>query len=236
MPGGFLDKLRGVVLELKGEKVLYYPGCMTRFFLPDLFDNYKSLLSDIGVDYVVINEFNCCGSPLLNAGYTEEFKKIKEKNLKILKRNNITKIITNCPHCYDLFKKRYEVRVEHITQVFERAKHKFSAENDGEVAYHDSCLLARKNNIIDEPRRILKSTGFKLAEPLRSKQNTFCCGAGGGVKQNSPKIANKIAKERLSHLKSKKIIVSCPFCFAHLSENADDKKKVVELSTTLVED
>ena len=86
-----------------------------------------------------------------------------------------------------------------------------------------------------DKRNGLNETGFKLIEPSRNKERTFCCGAGGGVKQNSPKIANKIAKKRLEQLGSKKIIVSCPYCYAHLKENVDNKKKIVELSETLVE-
>ena len=220
---------------LKGENVLYYPGCMTKYYLIDFFNNYKALLSDLGVDFRVINELKCCGSPLLNAGHIDDFKEVKEKNLKILEKNNITKIITNCPHCYNVFKKYYGIKIEHITQTLAANKHKLTAENNEEIAYHDPCLLARKNNVIKEPRAILKQTGFKLIEPFRAKERTFCCGAGGGVKQNSPKIANKIAKERLKQLGSKKIIVSCPYCYAHLKENTDNKKKIIELSETLVE-
>ena len=208
---------------------------MTKYYLLPFFNNYKSLLSDLGIDFKIINELNCCGSPLLNAGYKNDFEDIKKKNLKILKKHSINKIITNCPHCYNVFKKYYGIRVEHITQTIENNKHKITAENNQEITYHDPCLLAIKNKIVREPRKILKQTGFKLIEPFRSKEETFCCGAGGGVKQNSPKIASKIARERLKQLKTKRIVVSCPYCYVHLKENADNKKKIIEISETLIE-
>ena len=231
----FINKLRGTVSSIKGDTTLYYPGCITQFSLKDVFDNYKTILYDLGIEFRTINELNCCGSPLLNAGYESDFKEIKEKNLNILKRNGITNIITNCPHCYDIFKNQYGVRVEHITQVLDRHKHKITAENGGEVSYHDPCLLARNNNIIKEPRGFLRRLGFSILEPSRTKENTFCCGAGSGVKQNSPKIANKIAKERLRQMESKRVLVSCPYCYAHFKENAPDRKKIIEISETIIE-
>lgn len=231
----FLKNIKTTISDLRTHNTLYYPGCMTRYCLINFFNNYKELLSDMGIDYITLKDLNCCGSPLLNAGYASDFEELKQKNLKILKTHNITKIITNCPHCYDLFKNHYNIPVEHITQTLARNKHKLITENDDEAAYHDPCILARKNNLTKEPREVLKRTGFKLIEPFRNKENTFCCGAGGGVKQNSPKIANKIAEKRLNQLNSKKIIVSCPYCYAHLKENTDNKKKIIELSETLLE-
>ncbi|MBW2991488.1 (Fe-S)-binding protein [Candidatus Woesearchaeota archaeon] len=241
MPKGFLSKIRNGIKDLKPGRILYYPGCMTKYGLVDVFNNYKSLLTDIGIDYIMINELKCCGSPLLNAGYKDDFEEIRDKNIKAMKKHSITKIITNCPHCYEVFKKHYDfngVKVEHTTQTLEANKRKLIAENPEEASYHDPCLLARKNMIIKEPRAVLAQTGFKLEEPFRARKRTFCCGAGGGVKQNSPKIANKIARQRLRQLKTRKIIVACPYCYVHLRENVDikSKKKIVEISKTLTED
>lgn len=220
---------------LKGENILYYPGCMTKYYLTEFFNNYKSLLSDIGVDFITIKELSCCGSPLLNAGYINEFNEIKEKNLRILEEKGITKIITNCPHCYVMFREHYGIETEHITQFLAANKRKILSENNEEVSFHDSCLLARRSQIIKEPREVLKRAGFKLIEPSKSKEKTFCCGAGGGLKQNSPKIADKIAKERLKQLKSDKILVTCPYCYAHLKENSPNGKKIIEISEVLTE-
>jgi len=226
--------LKSVFSGLKTGKTLYYPGCITQHKLKHLFDNYKSLLNDIGVDYVVIPEMRCCGSPLLNAGYKDDFEEIKQKNLKILKKNKISRIITNCPHCFDIFKNVYGLNVMHISQVIAENKHKLSSDNNEEISYHDPCLLARQNKIIKEPRDALRTAGFKIKEPRRNKENTFCCGAGGGMKQNSPKIANKIAKERLSQFRTKKVVVSCPYCYLHLKENSKNKK-IIDFGEALSE-
>lgn len=231
---GFFDKLKGSISGLKG-KTLYYPGCLTRYALEPVITKYKALLSDLGVDYKTIDELACCGAPLLNAGYAKDFAEIKSKNLELFKKHGITKVITNCPHCYDIFKNQYFIQVEHISQTLELHKHKLSHRGHEEVAYHDPCLLARKNGVIKEPRMLLKHIGLKVIEPVRCREKTFCCGAGGGLKQNSPALASHLAKERLSQLGAKKIIVSCPYCYLHLRENSA-KKKILELSQVLVED
>ena len=232
----FLNKIKTSLTGLKGGNTLYYPGCMTKYYLTEILNNYKSLLSDLGVEFITINELGCCGAPLLNAGYAHDFEEVKEKNLRILEKRGITKIITNCPHCYNIFRQYYGIKTEHTTQIFEANKRKLATEHNGEeAAYHDPCLLARKNKIIKEPREVMKQAGFKLIEPFRNKERTFCCGAGGGLKQNSPQIADKIAKTRLRQLKSKKIIVSCPYCYAHFKENASNNKKIIELSEVFTE-
>lgn len=225
------NKLSGIV----GGKILYYPGCMTASFLPNILNNYKALLSDFGIGFVMLEKLSCCGSPLLTAGYAQDFEELKQKNLGLLQKHGITKIITNCPHCYVVFKKQYGFETEHITQTFAVHKQKVSYKNRDEVVYHDPCLLARQNNVFDEPRALIRQTGFKIVEPLKTKEKTFCCGAGGGVKQNFPELANKIAKERLHQLGAKKVIVSCPYCYAHFQENAESKKNIIEISEALLE-
>lgn len=231
-----LSRIKNSFKGLKPGNVIFYPGCMTQHCLPKLLNNYKSLLVDIGVDFKIMNELKCCGSPLLNAGISSDFEEVKKENLKLLRKNNITKIITNCPHCYDIFKNQYKVKVEHITQTLAANKHKLIIGSSEEVVYHDPCLLSRKNNIIKEPRAVLNKAGFLLSEPSRTKGKTFCCGAGGGLKQSSPKISNKIAKERLKQFELKKVIVSCPYCYVHLKENAKNSKEIIELSETLSEE
>jgi heterodisulfide reductase subunit D len=230
-----LSAIKSKISGIAGGKTLYYPGCMTAYGLPDLFKNYKAILSDFGINFIVLEELSCCGSPLLNAGFVQDFEEVKLKNLEILRKNSITKIITNCPHCLQAFRKRYGIEAEHITQTLAAQKHKVIFKHKEEVAFHDSCILARQYNLVSEPRALIRQAGFKPIEPARSKEKTFCCGAGGGVKQNYPELANKLAKERLQQLGAKKIVVSCPYCYAHLKENTENKKCILEIGELLVE-
>jgi Fe-S oxidoreductase len=75
--------------------------------------------------------------------------------------------------------------------------------------------------------------GFKVIELEKNKKDSFCCGAGGGLKGNRPELANNIAKNILDNVKTKKLITTCPMCYAHFKENSKDIQ-VLELSEVLV--
>ncbi len=188
MPTNIFRTVKSKFSALSGGRVLYYPGCMTAGALPSILNNYKALLSDLGVDFVMINELSCCGSPLLNAGYAQDFEGVKKKNLEILQKHGITKIITNCPHCFSAFKNFYGFEVEHITQTLFSHKQKLAYNKREEVVYHDPCILSRGNSVFDEPRALLRQAGFKIIEPARAKDKTFCCGAGGELSRITPKL------------------------------------------------
>jgi heterodisulfide reductase subunit D len=230
LSANLFNEIKNKLVKVAGGKILYYPGCMTSYNLSHVLNNYRALLSDFGINFIILDEINCCGAPLLNAGYAQDFEETKQKNLSLLKKHGITKIITNCPHCMDVFRRRYGIETEHIAETFFEHKHKIAYKHREEVAYHDPCILARQHRITNEPRALIKQAGFKIVEPWRTREKTFCCGAGGGVKQNFPELANKLARERTSQLGQQKIIVSCPYCYAHLSENSRGKNKIVELS------
>ena len=96
--------------------------------------------------------------------------------------------------------------------------------------YHDPCFLARHANIIETPRKILKEIGYELIEMKSNKKNTKCC--GGTLKLTNPKLANKMAQERLKEAKIKRVVTSCPMCYKHLKDNARDIQ-IYELSQLL---
>lgn len=232
--------------KLFAGNVLFYPGCLTKFVGKDIEKNYKKILSKIGVDFITLRDLEvCCGSPILNAGYNEEAKKLAKKNLQVFKDHSVQKIVTACPACFRMFSKEYpkmveawDIEVEHITQTISKAissgKYK-PRKNESTVTYHDPCHLGRHSGIYDEPRQILKATGANLKEMRLSKEYAFCCGAGSGVKSNFPELANASSKERVQmakETKAKCLVTTCPMCYYNLKENSDDLD-VKELSQFL---
>jgi heterodisulfide reductase subunit D len=235
----FLEKI------FKGN-ILYYPGCLTKLAIPDLREKYEKILQKINVDFIKIPELEkCCGSPALKAGYPKEFKKLAEENLKIFKEHSVKTIIANCPACTLVFKteypkvlgKKWDIEVFHISQIIARAlkegkiKEKQIKEK---ITFHDPCHLSRGLKICQEPREIIKAQGYDILEMELSGKETFCCGAGGGVKTNEPELANKIAQDRLFQAKqtgAKLLCTNCPLCYLHLKENSKDLevKELIEL-------
>jgi len=240
----FLDK----ILTAKGN-TLYYPGCLTKFVAKDILGNYKKLLERCGEDFIILGDKEvCCGSPVLNAGFPDDFKNLAEKNLRVFKEYNVKKIITGCPACFDMLNGKYreilgeqwDIEVEHITTYLlsqiKEGKLKLK-EQKIKAAYHDPCHLGRYGGIYEEPREILKSIGVDLREMVLNREFAFCCGGGGGVQSNNRELAEKIAAERVSQAldtQADYLITPCPMCAFNLRNGAGSKIKVVEFSEALL--
>lgn len=228
-----------------GKNTIYYPGCLTKHVLSSEFENYRKMLEKIGIDFIILPDILCCGSPALNAGYEHEARKLARKNLEIFRKYNTKKIITNCPACFKVLNKEYkemlpdwDMEVEHlITIVLNYLKERnINLEKREKIAYHDPCHLGRHLSIYDEPREILRRLGYEVAEMKHNKENSLCCGGGAGLKTNNPELAAKIARARIKEAKEagvKKIITPCPLCFAHMYENAGIE--VIEFSHAVAE-
>ena len=225
------------------EKVLYYPGCLTKGVLKEQFENYKEIFNKLSVDFVMLPDEVCCGLPVLNAGHKKEVRKLAKKNLDLFKKNKITKIITNCPSCYHTFKEIYptlirdwDIEVEHATITIlnalkkKKIKYRESDEERTIVAYHDPCHLGRYGGIYEEPREVIELLGGKILESPMNRQNAYCCGGGGGLRANFPEVAKAIAKKKVDSIPGivEKIISPCGLCYANIKSATE---KSTEFST-----
>jgi Fe-S oxidoreductase len=225
------------LFNLFGKKTLYYPGCLTKGILKQEFENYKEIFNKLGIDYIILKDELCCGLPVINGGYKKDARKLAKKNQDLFKNNGIKKIITNCPSCYHTFKEIYpellrdwDIEVEHATVTIlnkikkKGIKFRGTDEERELVTYHDPCHLGRYSKIYDEPREVIEILGGRLEEMKHNKENSLCCGGGGGLRANFPDTAKKIAKLRTSEATEgiKKIITPCPLCFANL-KTADER-------------
>lgn len=235
----------GIFDKLLAGNTLYYPGCSTKFVAKDVEENYKKLMNKMGLDFIMLADLEkCCGSPILNAGYKEDFKKLAEENLKIFKEHGIGKIVTNCPGCYLHFKKVYpeylgdawDIEVEYllitIWKAYEAGKIKFK-QKSGVITYHDPCHLGRAIGIYEEPRQILQASGYEVREMKFNREYALCCGAGGTVNVNAAELSSDIAKDRIKMATETgaEIITSpCVLCTYQLDSNSEDKINSTEFS------
>ncbi len=215
---------------------LYYAGCLSHLADPKIEENYKEILKNLGINFVSVPEFNCCGSPVLRAGYKKDSEGLKKKNNEIFERYGITRIITNCPGCYNMFRLHYpHLKVEHITQTLNKNINSLQPVHKGKITYHDPCHLGRYAGIYYEPRHILGKLGFEVVELEKNRENSLCCGAGAGLKSNYPEIADKAAKSVLKQVQTNALVTTCPLCYMHFKENKAKNMKVFELSQILAD-
>ena len=214
--------------------MLYFRGCTAREKQTGISKACEKLLKIADVDYHVLDNEPCCGSVLLRTGFYKEASKQIEKNTEIFKNETI---ITSCAGCYKTLSQDYDnLNVIHISQLLDRlikeGKLKFT-KKDLKVTYHDPCHLSRHMNVFDEPRHVIESVA-SVVEMENNREDSLCCGAGGGVKSAYPEIANQLAKSRLNQAKNTgcdTLITSCPFCKLNLE---NDEIAVLDLCEFLV--
>ena len=218
----------------KNKSMIYFRGCTAREKETSIKDATEMLLDFAGVDYRVLDDEKCCGSVLLRTGFIEEAQKQIEKNTKELVGDLI---LTSCAGCYKTLKDDYEgLDVIHISQflnqLIDEGKLNFT-KHDLKVTYHDSCHLGRHCDVFDEPRNVISNVA-NMVEMENVRENSICCGAGGGVKSAYPEIASQMADSRIKqaiNTGAELLVTPCPFCKLNLKDRGID---VVDLTEFLV--
>ncbi len=238
-------------LFARGEKpeFLFWVGCAGAFD-----DRYRKvarafvkILTHLDIKYAVLGkEETCTGDPARRAGNEMLYQMQALQNIELFTSYGIRKILTICPHCYNIFKNEYpdlggdyEVinYLELLDQSIREDKLKVdpSIFRDTRVTYHDPCYLGRSNNIYNEPRKILHQMTRNLVEMERNKSFALCCGAGGGQYfKEAEKGEKEIYMERTEEaLRTDPQIIAtaCPFCMTMLTDGLKYKNKEEEVKT-----
>lgn len=208
--------------------LLFWVGCQGAYHDRSslIASSLAGVLKQAGLDFAILGkEENCCGDPVRRIGDEYLFQKIAKRNIGLLRGLHFKRILTYCPHCFNMLKNEYpqlggDFKVVHYTELLgdliRGGNLKIQREMERKVAYHDPCYLARANNIHEVPREILRSIpGIALLESHHSKRQTFCCGAGGGhmwMREIRGKKINEVRVKELSEIQPDIIATSCPYC------------------------
>lgn len=201
--------------------MIYFRGCTAREKETSIADATEELLKLADVEYRVLEDEKCCGSVLIRTGFIDEAQKQIEKNTELLSGELI---LTSCAGCYKTLKQDYDdLDVIHISQflntLIDEKKLDFN-KKDLKVTYHDSCHLGRHCNVFDEPRNVISNVA-NLLEMQNNRENSLCCGAGGGVKSAYPEIASQMADSRIYQAietGADLLVTPCPFCKLNLKD------------------
>lgn len=236
-------------LSARGEnpEYLFWVGCAGAFD-----DRYKKvvrsfvkILTHLGASYAVLGkEESCTGDPARRAGNEMLFQMQAMQNIELFRSYEIRKILTICPHCYNIFKNEYpdlggnyEVvnYLQFLNNQMDNGKLKLNDKtlNNVRITYHDPCYLGRANNIYREPRKLLNVLTANLVEMHRNKSFALCCGAGGAqMFKEAEKGDKEIFIERTEDaLKTGAEIIAtaCPFCMTMMTDGLKYKNKEEEI-------
>lgn len=237
---------------------LFWVGCAGAFD-----DRYKKvagafarILSYLNVSYAVLGkEETCTGDPARRAGNEMLYQMQALQNIEVFKTYGVTKIITICPHCYNIFKNEYpdlggiyEVisYIELLDAFIAEGKITLNTTKfaDTRITFHDPCYLGRANGMYEQPRNVLKAISARVVEMKRNRSSALCCGAGGAqMFKEAEKGTKEVFLERTEdalETNASIIATSCPFCMTMMTDgikykNREDDMKNLDIAELVVQ-
>ena len=207
--------------------VLYYTGCAAAFDERNkkVARAFAKLMQKAGVDFAVLGfDEVCCGETARRMGHEYLFQEFAKQNIETFASVKFKRVVTACPHCFNTLKNEYpqmggDFKVMHYSELLAELDLPAASANGngvhGKVTYHDSCYLGRYNKIYDEPRKLLKGADVNLVEMARSREDSFCCGGGGGQMWLEVDANTRINHRRLADsvdAKADVVATACPYC------------------------
>ncbi len=256
-------------VDVMDAKVAYFVGCTAAYRQQGIADHTASILKKLDIDFTILSDEVCCGSPILRTGQRDIFRDVMETNMELFKDFDL--LVYSCAGCYKTIENDYthfsgkplpwknRHTVELVYDLLQEGKLNIEQPYPEKVTWHDPChsirhigiqiekrILAESNNwLLDSrkaekakqehyeiPRVVLNAIpDLDFREMYRIKGDSFCCGAGGGVKAQFPDMALATSKERLKEAASTGadiLMTSCPFCVTNFNDGLKDLRKEEE--------
>lgn len=233
-------------LAAKGESpdILFWVGCAGSYDqrAQIITRAFAGILGKIGIRYAILGkEEACTGDPVRRAGNEFLFQMMAYQNIQTLNNYGIKKIVTTCPHCFNILRNEYpelggQYEVIHHTVLLQQLidEGKIRLKEGGpfkgkRITYHDSCYLGRANDIYEAPRQVLAALDAELVEMKRCRSKGLCCGAGGAqMFKEEEKGTTRVNFERSEEALgtgSTIIAAACPFCNTMLTDGVKHEEK-----------
>lgn len=199
------------------------------------------VLQRAGVNFAILGpEEACNGDMARRAGNEYLAQMLMQQNAETLNQYNPAKILTGCPHCFNIIKNEYPQfdarfqvvsHAEFLLDLFKQGRLTSNGSDMGSLTFHDSCYLGRWNGIIQQPRDLLRSVNNgRLTEMQRICEKGFCCGAGGGRMFMEETLGTRINMDRAEEVMrtgAATVAAACPFCATMLSDGLMDKESAI---------
>ena len=194
---------------------------------------FVKIMNTAGVNFGVLGmEESSSGDAAKRAGNEFLFQMQALTNIEVMNAYKVKHIVTTCPHSYNTIKNEYpslggnynvQHHTEFISNLITEGKLTIKADlKDNQIVYHDPCYLGRANGVYDSPRSLIRSLGVDVVEMKRSKNISFCCGAGGSQMfkdaERGDKEINIERTEEALAFNPDIIATGCPFCNTMMSD------------------
>ena len=234
--------------------VIFFAGCTGSYRMQEIPKASVVVLDRAGVKMNCLGEDEiCCTSPALRTGVNTLTMDASQTVVTKADAMGAKDMVMSCSGCFktvstnfgDFYSKTGQ-NVYHLTQyvdnLIKERKLPLNHEFKAKVTYHDPCHLGRHSGVFEEPRNILKKIkGLEFVEMEKNRENSRCCGAGGGYKSAFNDFAVNIAAERIKDAEAvgaEVIATACPFCVLNLKAGAKkigSKVKVMDISEILLQ-
>ena len=199
------------------------------------------LLTKVGVSYGYLYGAELySGALVYDEGMDETFEKHARKVFAMFRANGVKTVITVDPHTTNMLREVYpklisefDIKVQSYLEVLAENNPEAISKVSQEISIHDSCVYARYENIVDEPRKLLENAGVNIIEPELCGKSTHCC--GGPIESLFPTEAHRIATERVAQLQGARdgAVTMCPICWVNLNKASDGKFSVRDITAVL---
>jgi Fe-S oxidoreductase len=229
----FINLSRFMAFPSKSEKKLYN----------NILRSIAGLLKDANVRFGYLYEGELySGALIYDQGIDDAFIAHARRVHKMFEDHGVKKVITVDPHTTNVLRhvypeilEDYNLQVQCYLEVLADSDSEIASGNNGKIMIHDSCVYARYEEVIDQPRELLRKAGYSIRSPELSGILTHCC--GGPIESLFPSQAHQIAIKRMEQLTNSgyPIAVMCPICLVNLKQAAkggDEIKDIAEFLST----
>jgi len=248
--GEWADGLDVKIMEQGSDvDILYFVGCFASFDKRnrEVARSFVKICNAAGIRVGILGkEEKCCGEPPRKLGNEYLYQTVAAENIERIKAYGVKKIVATCPHCFNTLARDYkdlgmEIDIEHYSTYIKGlldSNRLMLKPMAFEFTYHDSCYLGRYQDIIDEPRTVLKAAGGRIREMEQSGYASFCCSGGGGRILAEEKLGTRMNAARVAMAQTTRaplLVSNCPFCLTMFEDGiktteSEEQLKAVDLA------
>jgi Fe-S oxidoreductase len=216
----FIQKQQFPIFDGTQEYCLWL-GCMGAYDPGgrEIVASFARVMNHLGTSFGVLRKERCTGDPARRLGNDLLFQQMAAQNLETLQQAKAAKIVSICPHCVRTISTDWKdygsaPPIEHHSEFLARHTDRLPTADGPKTVYHDPCYLGRYRGVYEQPRTVIARAG-DVVEPSRTRERSFCCGAGGGLaflgEEKGDRVSHNRAKELVA-TGAEVVAAACPFC------------------------